>query len=69
MQDVAAHGFGSGVAIPLHEFEESKGLLSLTHAASLAEARPLFEEALPRLVQIGQTMHRTIVGRLKKNAR
>lgn len=66
MKDVAAHGFGSGVAIPLHEFEESKGLLSLTHPAPLAKARPLFEEALPRLVQIGQTMHRTIVCRLQK---
>ncbi len=68
MNDAIAHGFGSGLAIPLHLPGEPQGLLYVTSPAPLRESRAQFEETLPQLRQIGNAMHPAMVRILKENA-
>ena len=68
MNDAVAHGFGSGLAIPLRLPGEPQGLLHVTSPAPLRESRAQFEEALPQLRQIGNTMHTAMVRIMKETA-
>ena len=68
MNEAAAHGFGSGLAIPLQLPSTPPGLIHVTSPAPLRESRAQFEETLPQLRQIGNAMHTAMVAILKETA-
>ena len=68
MHEVVAHGFGSGLAIPLRLPDEPQGLLHVTSPAPLRESRARFEETCPQLQKIGNSMHTAMIRILKENA-
>jgi hypothetical protein len=69
MNDARAHGFGSGLAIPMQPPGTPLGMLNVTSPDPLASSRGQFETALPLLQQLGLAMHVTMMRILADNGR
>ena len=68
MQDLAAQGIGSGMAVPLRSKGGPQGLLNVVRSGALADELAHFEAVRPRLVEIGQAMHGSMVRVMKAAA-
>ena len=65
LRDLAAQNIGSGMAIPLRDKDGPQGLLNIVVSESLVDKRTYFEAVQPDLVEIGHSIHRTMVKIMK----